>query len=142
MWLVFELCDGDLKKFIDDTPNGITGKLLKRMCYQMVYGLYFCHCRRVIHRDLKPQNLLIDDKRNLKLADFGLARAFGVPVRQYTHEIVTLWYRAPEILLGSKHYSTPVDIWSVGWYVTHPTLTQHYGRDDHQEGAFAWHLRN
>jgi len=50
----------------------------------------------------------------LKLADFGLARAFGIPVRSYTHEVVTLWYRAPDVLLGSKKYSTPVDIWSVG----------------------------
>jgi len=69
----------------------------------------------VLHRDLKPQNLLIDRQtNNLKLADFGLARAFGIPVRTYTHEVVTLWYRAPEILLGAKHYSTPVDIWSIG----------------------------
>jgi cyclin-dependent kinase len=63
---------------------------------------------------LKPQNLLIDKEGNLKLADFGLARAIGLPVRTYTHEIVTLWYRAPEILLGQKHYSTSVDMWSVG----------------------------
>lgn len=77
-------------------------------------GLAFCHSRRVLHRDLKPQNLLIDKEGSLKLADFGLARAIGIPVRTYTHEVVTLWYRAPEILLGSKHYSTAVDIWSVG----------------------------
>lgn len=63
---------------------------------------------------MKPQNLLIDKDGNLKLADFGLARAVGIPVRTYTHEIVTLWYRSPEILLGQKHYSTAVDIWSVG----------------------------
>jgi len=50
----------------------------------------------------------------LKLADFGLARAFGIPVRNYTHEVVTLWYRAPDVLMGSRKYSTPVDIWSVG----------------------------
>merc|ERR1719223_283861 len=80
----------------------------------MIAGLNFCHARRIIHRDLKPQNLLIDRNGTLKLADFGLARAFGIPVRTYTHEVVTLWYRAPEILLGSKHYSTPVDLWSVG----------------------------
>lgn len=69
----------------------------------------------VLHRDLKPQNLLIDRTHNLlKLADFGLARAFGLPVRAYTHEVVTLWYRAPEVLLGAKAYSTPVDVWSIG----------------------------
>ena len=67
-----------------------------------------------MHRDLKPQNLLIDKHGVIKLADFGLARAFGLPVKTYTHEVVTLWYRAPEILLGQKQYSTPVDIWSIG----------------------------
>ena len=65
--------------------------------------------------DLKPQNVLVDPKKGaLKLADFGLARAFTVPLRTYTHEVVTLWYRAPEILLGAKQYSCPVDMWSVG----------------------------
>jgi serine/threonine protein kinase len=63
---------------------------------------------------LKPQNLLIDKSGSIKLADFGLARAFGVPIRTLTHEVLTLWYRAPEILLGQKEYSTPVDIWSIG----------------------------
>lgn len=77
-------------------------------------GIAFCHSRRVLHRDLKPQNLLIDKEGMLKLADFGLARAIGIPVRTYTHEIVTLWYRAPEVLLGAKHYSTSVDMWSIG----------------------------
>ena len=67
-----------------------------------------------MHRDLKPQNLLIKDNEILKLADFGLARAFGIPVKNFTHEVVTLWYRAPDILLGSKNYSTSVDMWSVG----------------------------
>ena len=77
-------------------------------------GMLFCHQRRVLHRDLKPQNLLIDKNGVIKIADFGLARAFGIPVRVYTHEVVTLWYRAPEILLGSPKYSCPIDIWSVG----------------------------
>lgn len=68
----------------------------------------------MLHRDLKPQNLLINREGILKLADFGLARAFGIPVKNFTHEVVTLWYRAPDILMGSKNYNTSVDIWSVG----------------------------
>uniref|UniRef100_A0A915EFM6 Protein kinase domain-containing protein n=1 Tax=Ditylenchus dipsaci TaxID=166011 RepID=A0A915EFM6_9BILA len=83
--------------------------------YQIIQGMCFCHQRRVLHRDLKPQNLLVDAATNtIKLADFGLARAVGIPIRAYTHEVVTLWYRAPEVLLGAHRYSTGVDIWSIG----------------------------
>jgi len=82
--------------------------------YQLLNGIEKCHRHKVLHRDLKPQNLLINREGLLKLADFGLARAFGIPVKNFTHEVVTLWYRAPDILLGSKNYTTSVDIWSVG----------------------------
>ena len=83
--------------------------------YQIMQALVFLHSNRLFHRDLKPQNLLISkDGKVVKLADFGLARAFGFPVKTYTHEVVTLWYRCPEILLNSKHYSLGVDIWSTG----------------------------
>jgi serine/threonine protein kinase len=73
---------------------------------------------------LKPQNLLVVNQDTLKLADFGLARAFGIPLRSYTHEVVTLWYRAPEILLGSKHYSTAVDVWSVACIFAEMAMSQ------------------
>jgi len=86
----------------------------KSFLYQLLDGIAYCHHHRVLHRDLKPQNLLINMEGELKLADFGLARAFGIPVRNYTHEVVTLWYRAPDVLMGSRNYSTQVDIWSVG----------------------------
>ncbi|XP_031488218.1 cell division control protein 2 homolog [Nymphaea colorata] len=116
LYLVFEYLDLDLKKHMDSCPElAKNPQLIKIFLYQMLRGIAYCHSRRILHRDLKPQNLLIDRSTNaLKLADFGLARAFGIPVRTYTHEVVTLWYRAPEILLGSHHYSTPVDVWSVG----------------------------
>jgi negative regulator of PHO system len=68
----------------------------------------------VLHRDLKPQNLLINNRGQLKLADFGLARAFGIPVNTFSNEVVTLWYRAPDVLLGSRTYNTSIDIWSAG----------------------------
>ena len=80
----------------------------------MLKGIAYCHSHRVLHRDMKPQNLLVNANGLLKIADFGLARAFGLPLRNYTHEVVTLWYKAPEVLLGSKYYTTAVDVWSIG----------------------------
>lgn len=116
LYLVFEFLSMDLKRYMDTIPKEqfMDKMLVKSYTYQILQGILFCHQRRVLHRDLKPQNLLIDNKGIIKLADFGLARAFGIPVRVYTHEVVTLWYRAPEILLGSQRYSTPVDVWSIG----------------------------
>jgi len=114
LFLVFVFIDYDLKKYLDTIKTNMSAMLLKSYLYQLIRSIFFCHGHRILHRDLKPQNLLLDKSGQLKLADFGLARAFGVPLRTYTHEVVTLWYRAPEILLGSKVYSCPVDIWSVG----------------------------
>eukprot|EP00048_Salpingoeca_helianthica_P010656 m.153189 g.153189 ORF g.153189 m.153189 type:complete len:299 (+) comp15119_c0_seq9:1617-2513(+) len=114
LYLLFEFIDLDLKKHMDSLPGPLSPDTVKSFLRQTLQGIEFCHGRRVLHRDLKPQNLLISRGGEIKLADFGLARAFGVPLRAYTHEIVTLWYRAPEILLGSKQYACPVDIWSIG----------------------------
>ena len=113
LYLVFEYLEQDLKKYMEFVGSRLDKLLVKSYMYQLLLGIAFCHSHRVLHRDLKPQNLLIDRQGILKLADFGLARAFGVPVRTFTHEVVTLWYRAPEILLGGRQYSTPVDIWSI-----------------------------
>jgi cyclin-dependent kinase len=120
LYLVFEFLDTDLKKFVDayrkgPNPRPLPTNVIKSFLYQLCKGVAHCHGHGVLHRDLKPQNLLVDKEKGiLKIADLGLGRAFTVPMKSYTHEIVTLWYRAPEVLLGSTHYSTGVDIWSVG----------------------------
>lgn len=116
IYLVFEFVDMDLKKHLDSIPQHqkLEVSVVRRYLRQILEAILFCHMRCILHRDLKPQNLLIDNRGTIKVADFGLARAIGIPVRVYTHEVVTLWYRAPEILLGAHHYCTPVDIWSIG----------------------------
>ena len=120
LYLVFEYLDTDLKKFIDShrkgaNPRPLSSSLIQSFLFQLCKGVAHCHSHGVLHRDLKPQNLLLDQEKGiLKIADLGLGRAFTVPLKSYTHEIVTLWYRAPEVLLGSTHYSTGVDMWSVG----------------------------
>ncbi|XP_049491651.1 cyclin-dependent kinase 3 isoform X2 [Panthera uncia] len=131
LYLVFEFLSQDLKKYMDSTPaSELPLHLVKSYLFQLLQGVSFCHSHRVIHRDLKPQNLLINELGAIKLADFGLARAFGVPLRTYTHEVVTLWYRAPEILLGSKFYSTAVDVWSIGCI-----FAEMVKRDRHSHGG-------
>jgi serine/threonine protein kinase len=114
LYLIFEFLDCDLKKYIDKQPGPLPMEIVQSFTYQLVKGLAFCHSRGVMHRDLKPQNLLVTGDGRLKLADFGLARAFCPPIRPLTHEVVTLWYRPPEILLGSTTYAPPVDAWAIG----------------------------
>ena len=113
--LVFEYMEYDLHKVMKSHgKEGLDTMTIKSFLKQLLDGIHHCHKNKVLHRDLKPQNLLVNKDEVLKLADFGLARAFGIPVKNYTHEVVTLWYRAPDILMGSKDYSTQVDMWSVG----------------------------
>jgi serine/threonine protein kinase len=112
--LVFEYLDSDLKKFIESQGHELDLSTIKNLLYQLLRGIAFCHHHWVLHRDLKPQNLLINKKEELKIADFGLARCTRVPVRGYSLDVVTLWYRAPDVLLGSRYYTSAIDMWSVG----------------------------
>lgn len=112
--LVFEYLENDLKKYMRSLNGRLPPATVKNFAFQLCRGVEFCHASRIIHRDLKPQNLLIDQRMRLKIADFGLARPFTVPLGEYTHEVVTVWYRPPEILLGCQIYSLPVDLWSIG----------------------------
>eukprot|EP00607_Mallomonas_marina_P002203 CAMPEP_0182437276 /NCGR_PEP_ID=MMETSP1167-20130531/84936_1 /TAXON_ID=2988 /ORGANISM="Mallomonas Sp, Strain CCMP3275" /LENGTH=297 /DNA_ID=CAMNT_0024630135 /DNA_START=655 /DNA_END=1548 /DNA_ORIENTATION=+ len=114
LYLVFELVDKDLKKYMDSCDGPLSFQVIKSFTHQLLQGIDYCHNRGVMHRDLKPQNILISKEGDLKIADFGLARAFVPPIRPFTHEVVTLWYRPPEILLGCKTYALPVDLWAVG----------------------------
>lgn len=116
--LVFEFFECDLKQHIINhygvhTP--VPENKAARFTLQILIGLHQCHVNSIMHRDLKPHNLLVDSKSEiLKIADFGLSRTFSIPPTAYTHEVVTLWYRAPEILLGAHEYSSAIDVWSAG----------------------------
>lgn len=87
LYLIFEYLDYDLKKYVEATGGPLSPPVVKSFLYQMLDGIAFCHAQRVLHRDLKPQNLLIDKNGVVKLADFGLARAYYLPIRTYTHEV-------------------------------------------------------
>eukprot|EP01083_Nonionella_stella_P214842 773772_1 len=116
LYLVFEYCTADLKKFMNkykNTPLSI--KQIKSYLHQILNGISYCHSMSILHRDIKPQNILINEKTGqIKITDFGLSRCYILPNRTWTHEIITLWYRPPEVLLGCKNYSIYVDIWSIG----------------------------
>ncbi len=115
LFLIFDFLETDLKKYLDEYPKEFLDPNEVRMfLYQMLEGVKYCHAKKILHRDLKPQNILINSNKVIKLADFGLARVFSVPIRPYTKEVLTLWYRAPEILLGLEEYSEFVDLWAIG----------------------------
>lgn len=111
IFLIFPYLKCDLTKVIKEKSLSILAS--KRFLYMILDGLSYSHSKRIIHRDLKPSNILVDDQ-NLALADFGLSRIVRLGLQNLTREVITLWYRAPEVLLGEVNYEFSVDIWSVG----------------------------
>ncbi|XP_014238985.1 cyclin-dependent kinase 7 [Trichogramma pretiosum] len=112
--LVFDFMDTDLEVIIKDINIVLTSANIKCYMIQTLQGLEFLHCNWILHRDLKPNNLLISSEGVLKIGDFGLAKFFGSPNRINTNQVVTRWYRAPELLFGARLYGTGIDMWAVG----------------------------
>ncbi|EFO27791.1 CMGC/CDK/CDC2 protein kinase [Loa loa] len=114
--LAFEFLYIDLWKYLKQLPRNIFMErwLQKSFQYQILQGMCYCHQRAILHRDMKPSNLLLNTYGAIKIADFGLAREFSMPIRAYTSRIATQWYRAPELLLGTLRYTPAIDMWSIG----------------------------
>uniref|UniRef100_A0A914KSC7 cyclin-dependent kinase n=1 Tax=Meloidogyne incognita TaxID=6306 RepID=A0A914KSC7_MELIC len=117
IYLVMEYIEHDIKslmELMESRKKKWTIPQVKTLMHQLLSGIEHMHEKYVIHRDLKTSNLLLSHLGILKIGDFGLAREFGEPLKSYTPIVVTLWYRSPELLLGTEFYSTPVDMWSIG----------------------------
>ncbi|CCV00362.1 unnamed protein product [Malassezia sympodialis ATCC 42132] len=112
--LVLEYLNTDLEAIIKDRSLVFRANDIKSWMFMLCRGIEYCHRHWCLHRDLKPSNLLVSPTGELKIADFGLARECADPGARMTSQVVTRWYRAPELLLGSRAYSTAVDMWSVG----------------------------
>lgn len=115
--LVYDFMDTDLEVIIKDSSIVFTQSHIKAYTIMTLKGLEYLHMNWILHRDLKPNNLLVNKKGILKIADFGLAKRFGTPDRLHTHRVVTRFYRAPELLFGARAYGPAVDIWAVGCIV-------------------------
>jgi len=117
-YLVFDFCEHDLAGLLSNVNVKFSLGEIKKVMQQLLNGLYFIHSQKILHRDMKAANVLITRQGVLKLADFGLARAFSIhkngAQNRYTNRVVTLWYRPPELLLGERNYGPPVDMWGAG----------------------------
>ena len=111
VFLVFEYCEHDIANLIDRMKTPFTLSQVKTIMIQILRAVKHLHNQYIIHRDLKMSNLLYNRHGLTKVADFGLAREFGEPPKKMTSKVVTLWYRAPELLLGCEKYTTAIDMW-------------------------------
>ncbi|KAL0882879.1 hypothetical protein ABMA27_016397 [Loxostege sticticalis] len=115
-YLVFEYMDHDLMGLLESKMVDFTESHNASIMRQLLDGLAYCHRKNFLHRDIKCSNILMNNKGEVKLGDFGLARLWSAEDRQrpYTNKVITLWYRPPELLLGEERYGPAVDVWSMG----------------------------
>ncbi|XP_063978078.1 cyclin-dependent kinase-like 1 isoform X2 [Diachasmimorpha longicaudata] len=111
--LVFEYCEHTLLNEMEKYPHGCPEHLIRQLTWQILQGVAYCHRLGCVHRDVKPENILITGDGVVKLCDFGFARMLS-PGENYTEYVATRWYRAPELLVGDTQYGTPVDVWAIG----------------------------
>jgi cell division cycle 2-like protein len=113
-YMVMEHMQYDLKQLMEAKTQPFSMGEIKSFMKQLLEGVKYLHDNWILHRDLKTSNILLNKDGHLKICDFGMSRQYGSPLKQYTSLVVTLWYRAPELLLGAKKYSKAIDMWSVG----------------------------
>lgn len=114
IFISMEYCEQDLGSLLDNMTKAFSESQTKCIMLQLLHGLHYLHSHFIVHRDLKVSNLLLTDHGCIKVADFGLARLFSRTERKMSPNVVTLWYRAPELLLGCTVYTTAIDMWSAG----------------------------
>ena len=114
VFLVMDFLEHDLKTLQEDMLEAFLPSEIKTLLLQLTSAVEYLHSNWILHRDLKTSNILMNNRGQVKIADFGMARYYGDPPPKLTQLVITLWYRAPELLLGADKYGAAVDMWSLG----------------------------